>query len=46
VPASRVQMAVWVTCIGGFVAGCGDFTFDLMGYALVGRCRLTCRNPY
>jgi solute carrier family 35 protein len=23
VPASRVQMAVWVTTVGGFVAGCG-----------------------
>jgi|TARA_B100001142_G_scaffold308431_1_gene339962 solute carrier family 35 protein len=34
VPASRVQMAVWLTTMGGFVAGCGDFTFDPLGYAL------------
>lgn len=34
VPTSRVQMAVWVTTIGGFVAGCGDLTFDLLGYTL------------
>ena len=34
VPTGRVQAAVWLTTMGGFVAGYGDLAFDPLGYAL------------
>lgn len=32
--STRVQMSVYMTAMGGFVAGLGDLTFDLAGYVL------------
>jgi solute carrier family 35 protein len=34
VPATRIQMAVWVTTVGGLVAGFGDLHFEPLGYVL------------
>ena len=34
VPSTKIQMAVWLTTMGGFVAGYGDLYFDPLGYAL------------
>ena len=48
VPASRVQMAVWLTTMGGFVAGCGDFTFEsarLRARARLGDVHRVLRRP-
>jgi len=30
----RVQLSVYMTAMGGFVAGLGDLTFDMAGYIL------------
>ena len=34
VPAMRIQAAVWVTTVGGLVAGFGDLHFEPLGYVL------------
>lgn len=34
VPSGKIQLAVWLTTMGGFVAGYGDLYFDPLGYAL------------
>lgn len=32
--STRVQLSVYMTALGGFIAGLGDLTFDLAGYIL------------